>query len=164
MPKLGAAAIALYLPHAAWHLADGSGWDLLWACNAAMVALAAGCFTGARRVCASAFLVLAYGTPMWGLDIVTGSTMVPTSPLVHVGGLVIAVLAVRGLGWPPRSWLAASLASALLVVVSRLVTPPAMNVNLAFRVHDGWERWFPSHVVAVVVLWSLASAVFWILE
>src|SRR6185437_16503982 len=91
--KLGALAVLLYLPHAAWHVVHGTAWDLLWACNVAMPLLAFGCFLAHARMCVCAFLFLLYGTPMWLLDLVAGGGMVLTSPLLHLGGLGLAAYA-----------------------------------------------------------------------
>ncbi|MEA2462643.1 MAG: hypothetical protein QOJ98_390, partial [Acidobacteriota bacterium] len=45
-----------------------------------------------------------------------------------------------------------------LCVLCRLVTPPAANVNLAFRVADGWTRYFPSYpLYAAMLLAALAA-------
>jgi hypothetical protein len=129
-----------------------------------MPMLALGCFAKSSRLCASALMFLAYGTPFWAVDLATGASMIPTSPLVHVGGPIIAILAVRRLGCARWSWAFAAAASALLLLVSRIVTPPAANVNLAFRVDRGWERFFPSHPLFVGLLWLSGACVFVMIE
>jgi len=108
--KLAGAALILYVPHAIWHVAHGSSWDLLWACDLAMPILVVGTFTQNARACVVAFIFLVYGTPIWLLDVGTGGAMVLTSPLIHIGGLALASHAVRTFGWPPRTWLVAALA------------------------------------------------------
>lgn len=161
---LGAVALLLYIPHAIWHLRDGSAWDLLWVCNVAVPTLALGCFLRLARLCVVAFLFLVYGTPLWLIDTVAGGPMVPTSPLIHVGGLAVALLAIRVLRWPPRSWLVAAAASAAVLGITYLVSPAGPNVNLAFRVQAGWEPWFSNHALYVAVLWLSAAGTFWVLE
>lgn len=162
--KLGLAALALYLPHAFWHIVHGNAWDLLWACDVAMPLLALGCFARRPQAAVTAFLFLLYGTPMWLLDVVAGGRMVITSPLIHIGGLVVAYLAVRTLGWPPRSWMVASAASLALLGLSRMVTPPRFNVNMVFAVYEGWTKYFPSHTIYLSGLWLSWTLVFWFVE
>jgi hypothetical protein len=161
---LGAAAVILYLPHAIWHIAHGSSWDLLWVCNVSMPVLAFGAFTKNARACVVAFLFLAYGTPIWLLDLVSGGGIVITSPLVHVLGLMAAAHAVRTFGWPPRTWIVAAAASAFVLGVSCAISPESANVNMAFRVYAGWETHFPNHVLYLAMMWGSATALFAILE
>jgi hypothetical protein len=162
---LGGLALLFYAAHATWHVVHGSAWDLLWVCNASMPVLVLGCFFAKARLVAGAVMILSYGTPMWLLDLMTGpSSMIITSPLVHVGGLVVGGLAVRRLGWPRLTWAFTAAATALLLFLSRLVTPPRDNVNLAFRVHDGWEHIFPSHILYVAMMWLASAVVFLIIE
>lgn len=162
--KLGVAALVFYVPHASWHVTHGAAWDLLWMCNVAMPILVIGAFAQNPRAVVTAFLFLIYGTPMWLLDVLAGGHMVITSPLVHVGGLTVAYLAVRTLGWPRYSWVVASLASAFVLGLSRLLSPSDANVNMAFRVYEGWEKYFSSHATYVSGLWLVAAAVFGFVE
>lgn len=164
MNLLGALALLFYVAHAGYHVHRGTAGDLFWACNVACPMLALGCFARARLLCVAALCWLAYGLPMWILDVVTGGDFVPTSILTHVGGAVLAVLAVRRLGWPRFAWAFASAATLLLLAVTRLVGSPARNANLAFRVHDGWDRWFPSHGAYLAMMWLGSAAVFVALE
>jgi hypothetical protein len=161
---LGGLAALFYVAHAAYHVHRGTGGDLFWACNIACPMLAIGCFAKNRWLCAAALCFLAYGLPMWLLDISTGGDFVPTSILTHVGGTTIAVLAVRRLGFPRFGWAVASGITLLLLGITRLFGDPARNANLAFRVHDGWERWFPSHTAYLAMMWLGSALVFFVVE
>jgi len=114
--------------------------------------------------CAIGLLWLSFGTPIWLLDLATGSGMILTSPLVHVVAPIIACLALRRLGWPRRAWMGASLASIALVAISRLVGSSGPNVNLAFRVHQGWEARFPSHTLFLLLFIVVSSSLFILLD
>jgi hypothetical protein len=61
-------------------------------------------------------------------------------------------------GLPGGVWWKALLALALLQEVCRWVTPAAANVNLAFAIYPGWERWFPSHLAYRLTLGVLMGA------
>ncbi|HEY8079378.1 MAG TPA: hypothetical protein VIF62_34845 [Labilithrix sp.] len=164
MTALGALAFVFYAAHVAWHVAHGSTGDLLWACNVACPMLAVGCFAKSARVCASAVMWLAYGVPMWLVDLATGGALVPTSLFTHFGGLVLGVIAVRRLGWPRGSWLVACAGTATLLALTRLVGSPERNANLAFRVHEGWEKYFPSHLVYLAMMWLGSALAFFVVE
>jgi hypothetical protein len=161
---LGVIATIFYAAHAIWHIAHGHAWDLFWACNIAMPILAIGCFLNNGRLVAAALMILTYGTPIWLLDLATGAGMVLTSPLVHFGGPLIAVLALRHMRWPHRAWLFTAGLTALMLLTARLITPSAENVNLAFRVHEGWEKYFPNHIIYVAIMWSSSALVFFLTE
>lgn len=162
--KLGFAAVALYLPHLVWHVVHHSAWDLLWACNVAIVLVALGAFAQNARACVVGFLFLVYGTPFWLLDVIAGGTMVITSPLVHGGGLIVGCLAIRALGWPKGAWLIAWIASAIVVAASYLLSPEEANVNFAFSVYEGWEKHFGSHRLYLASFELGAGVVFYLVE
>ncbi|MBX3264181.1 MAG: hypothetical protein KIS78_37185 [Labilithrix sp.] len=160
LPWHGAAALACWMIHGGNHVLRGTAHDLLWACNVAVPVLALGCFRGARTACAIPLLWLSFGTPIWLIDLATGAGLIPTSLFVHVIAPLIGIAAVRRLGWPPRAWLSATMASAGLLLLTRLVGAPEPNVNLAFRIHDGWERAFGSHALFLATLLGASAVVF----
>jgi len=162
--RLGILAAMCWALHAAWHVLHGTAHDLLWACNVASPLLALGCFLRRPVLCATAVMWLAYGVPMWLLDLATGGELIPTSVFTHFGGLVLGILAVRRFGWPKRSWRWAALGTWALVVVTRIATTAKHNVNLAFRVHDGWEKHFTSHALYLVLMLSGSALVFLVVE
>ncbi len=164
LPWHGVTALGCWMIHGGNHLLRGTGHDLLWACNVAVPLLALGCFSGARLMCAIAVLWLSFGTPIWALDLATGAGLIPTSVFVHLVAPIVGVAAVRRLGWPPRAWVAATMASALLLVVTRFTSSPRANVNLAFRVHDGWEKYFASHAVFVGLLLCGSAVLFFAID
>jgi len=164
LPLHGVAALACWSIHGGNHLLRGTAHDLLWACNVAVPLLALGCFFGARAMCAVAVLWLSFGTPIWLLDLATGAGLIATSVFVHLVAPVVGIAALRKLGWPPRAWLSATLASGALLVVTRLAGSPRANVNLAFRIHEGWERHFTSHPVFVALLLATSALVFFAID
>lgn len=164
LPVHGVAALACWMIHGGNHVLRGTAHDLLWACNVAVPLLAIGCFLGLRVMCAIAVLWLSFGTPIWLLDLATGAGLIPTSVFVHLVAPVIGIAALRKLGWPPRAWLSATIASALLLAVTRLAGSPRANVNLVFRVHDGWEKHFASHPMFVALLLGASALVFFAID
>ena len=51
-----------------------------------------------------------------------------------------------------------------LLLLSRLVTPPAANVNLAHQVWAGWEDLFPSYAVYFAVLLAGSAVLYAAIE
>lgn len=164
LPLHGVVALSCAVVHDGNHLNRGSGHDVLWACNVAVPMIAAGCFGGWPILCAVGLLWLCFGTPIWVVDLMTGANMIATSPLVHGVAPAVAVLALLRTGWPRRAWAVASLLSVALLVFSRIVGSPDPNVNLAFRVHQGWEQHFHSHALFLLLLVAVSSVMFFLLD
>lgn len=130
----------------------------------AVAAVGVGWLAAWPRLVALGALFLTLGLPMWLLDVATGGEFLATSVLTHAGGLVLAVLGLRAFGVPRGVWWQGVLAMIALQQVSRWTTPPALNVNLAHRVHAGWEATFPSYPVYWALLFALHGAAFYLAE
>jgi len=160
MRALGIAAFACYAIHAAVHLQRGQPYDLLWGCHLAALLVGFGLVTRNATLNAIGFLWSCFGLPLWLVDLATGGEFMLTSPLTHLGAFLLGLIGVRRLGMPRGAALKALGAFAALWAVCRLVTPPAANVNLAFRVHEGWESYFPSYALYFALLFAIAAAIF----
>ncbi len=161
---LGGLAAVAFLVHGGNHVRRGSPHDVLWMCNVAPLLLAAGCFFVKPDLAAIAALWLAFGTPMWLLDIATGSGLILTTFLPHVLCPVVAVLAVREMGLARRAWLKATGALLALGGLTRVLTPPEANVNLSHRVWAGWEAMFPRYDRYFVLVAAAAALTFFVLD
>ena len=95
---------------------------------------------------------LRVGTPLWLLDLATGGEWFPTAVLAHVSGVVIGFVGVQRLGLPRRVAFKALAAYVPLWALTRAVTPPSANVNVAFSVYQGWQTWFTSYPAYFVML------------
>jgi hypothetical protein len=110
--------------------------ELLWLCHVATVLLALGLLASSRGLVAIGFLMhVALGMPSFLIDVAFGERPSPTSWLVHVLPLVAGWFGLRHTGLPPRTWLAAWGTVLVTLVISILVTPVALNVNL---MHGAW--------------------------
>lgn len=138
--------------------------NFLWACHLGALAVGVGLLLRLPLLNAVGVLWLGLGNGMWLLYMLGGGPVFPTSVLTHVGGLLIGILGVRQIGLGKRSWLWAIIILVLLRLVSRQFTPEAENINLAFRVHEGWETVFPSFFWYSVMLLFVSSLSFIIME
>lgn len=160
----GALAISFYAIHGVLWVGRGVPSNLIWACHIGSVIVGLGLIFRVGRLNAIGILWLGLGNGMWILYLAGGGTFEATSWLTHVGGLVIGILGLRDTGFPRGSWLWALIGLAGLQQISRWTTVEMENVNLAFRVHPGWEGLFPSYGIYLAFLLVMAGLVFYGLE
>jgi hypothetical protein len=152
MKWLGLLAIVFYAIHVGYQVYHGQPENVLWFCHLAAAVIGVGMLLGWPSVIAVGVLWLIPGVPLWLYDLAVTGESAPTSVLTHLGGLVIGIIGLYWLGMPAQVWWKALLAGVALQQVCRWVTPAVANVNLAHEVYPGWERWFPSYLVYLVVL------------
>ncbi len=161
---LGVIALAGYGVHATFHLWRGEPEDLLWVCHLAAAFVGIGLIARSNSFVSVGVLILCMGTPLWVLDLAQGSEFMPTSLGTHGLGLVLVLWGVWRMGMSAGAWWKAALAIISSIVVSRLLTPAASNVNLAFAIPPGMDRYFTSHFVYLAVMVGITSGYFWIVE
>jgi hypothetical protein len=133
---LGIALLAALVLHAATKGQERLP-ELLWLCHVASALLAVGLLASVRWLVALGFLIhVGMGMPAFLIDVLFGQERPsPTSWLVHLLPLVAGGVALWRTGLPRRTWLAAWGTVLVMLVVSILATPPALNINL---VHEAW--------------------------
>jgi hypothetical protein len=158
MRALGRLALLFYATHGAVHLYRGQAYNVLWACNVAALLVGLGLLWRNATLNAIGLLWSCFGISLWLLDLATGGEFIPTATLTHLGALSLGIYGIRVLGTPRFLALKTVAAFFALWVLCRLITPPAANVNLAFRVADGWAVYFPSYPrYAAMLLMALAA-------
>ena len=157
---LAALAVMVYVTHAAVHLARGEPYDLLWGCHLATLLVAAGLWRRDETLNAIGLLWSCFGLPIWLLYTFTGGEFMPTAALTHLGALAIGTYGVRLLGVPRGSAWKALAAYLCLWLLTRAVTPESANVNLAFRIHPGWEDRFATYPIYLATLALSGAAAF----
>jgi hypothetical protein len=94
---------------------------------------------------------------MWLAGLATGGEFYPTSILTHFGGLAVGIVGLRQLGGLRDDWWKAYVLVVVLLFLSRLLTPAAMNVNFAFRTWSFARDWLPdlnAHLLTLLALWA----------
>jgi len=141
------------------YLAKGEGWTLLWLCDICNLMLALGLvFRRLDWVWISTMWLIA-GTPLWILDDLSRGTLRPNAVGIHLGSAALGLWAMRSHPRPGRLWPTAVTWLIVAQLVSRLITPSELNVNLAHHVYPALEPWFSSYApywVFNVVMFSLA--------
>ena len=136
---------------------------MLWICNIANLVLAVGLFRNHVTLIRIATLWMIPGLVVWFLYVVLAWGVFLTSTLAHVGGVLVAMLALRKIGMDRHSWLYSVGGYLVVQLLSRPLTPVAFNVNLSQAVYDGWETsfdsywtfWLVSTFVAAMILWGV---------
>jgi hypothetical protein len=150
---------------------------MLWICNIGNLLLALGLFFEATILMRVAVIWMvpgvavwfAYVVPTWGM-LLDGRFSyaelfgVLSSTLAHLGGFAVGIVVLRKIGMDGRAWLYAFIWYFIVQLLSRLVTPAAMNVNLSHRIQPGWEQTFSSYWRFWFVLTLLVGACLWLLE
>jgi hypothetical protein len=160
----GVAALFCYATHAVFHLMHGRWYDLLWACHVAAIFVGAGLIARNSTIIGIGVLLGSVGLPLWLSDLAAGAEFFPTSLLTHVAALGIGLYGVSQLGMPIGTWWKTTGTLIGLIGLCRLVTPAEANVNVAFDVHHGWEKYFASHVNYLACTISAATAYFVVVE
>jgi hypothetical protein len=163
-PGLALVALACFVAHSTYYLLTGSASEMLWACNVASLSIAVGCGFGSPWPVASGLLWLLLGTPIWLVYLAAGGELCVTSLGIHLLAPLVGLRALTQLGWPLGSWFRASLLLLALVLLSRLLGEPNTNVNLAFRVWDGWEALFATHHHYLILVGLVHAVAFFGIE
>jgi hypothetical protein len=140
---------------------------LFWMCNIGNLSMAIGLFLEKPLLVRVAAIWTIPGLVVWFVYVVLEWGVFFSSTLAHVGGLAVAVFAVRAYGMDRYSWRYALAWYLVVQIFSRFFTAADLNVNLAHFVQPGWERAFGSYwafwltltIVTVAVLWL--SGLFW---
>ena len=150
---------------------------VLWMCNIGNLVLALGLFLGNPILIRVAVLWTIPGLIVWGIYVVPTWGMLLTgkynlsqffgvvsSSLAHLGGISVGLIALRRVRMDRRAWLYAFAWYFVMQLVSRLLTSPAMNVNLSHRIQDGFEGAFGSYWKFWLVLTLLVGLIGWLLN
>lgn len=111
---------------------------------------------------------LFYVVPTWGMFLSGRFGYVQffgilSSSLVHLGGLSVGLVVLRRVGMDARAWLYAFVWYFVVQLLSRLVTPAAMNVNVSHSIQSGWEQTFSTYLRFWFVLTTMVGVCLWIL-
>lgn len=149
---------------------------MLWLCNIGNLLLALGLFFEAAIFIRVAVLCAVPGVAVWFVYVVPTWGMLFTgrfsyaelfgvlsSTLAHLGGFAVGIAVLRKVGMDARAWLYAFVWYFVVQLISRLVTPTAMNVNLSHTIQAGWEKTFSTYWRFWFVLTVLVGACLWIL-
>lgn len=134
---------------------------MLWACNIGNLLLAIGLFLNHAALIRIIALWTVPGFMVWFVYVVVPWGVFLSSTLAHLGGIVVAMIAVRRIGMDRDSWIYSFAAYLLVQLSSRFLTPATLNVNLSHSVHDGWHTTFDSYWKFWIVATILSALILW---
>lgn len=173
---LGFLPLAYFLAQAINYWQINQLGHTLWMCNIGNLVLAIGIFLKHRILIRVAVMWMVPGLVVWSIYVVpTWGTLltggynraqlfgVLSSSLAHLGGLSVGLVILRKVGMDRWAWVYAFGWYFVMQVVSRLVTPANMNVNLAHRIQDGFEGAFGSYWKFWLLLTFLVGLFAWLI-
>ena len=135
---------------------------LLWMCNVGNLLLAMGLFLEKPVVIRFSAIWMIPGLFIWFIYVVLPWSPFLSSTLAHVGGLIVAMIALKTVRMDRTAWRWAFGWYLMVQLASRFVTPAALNVNLAHAMQPGWEQAFPSYWLFWLVLTVITAVVLWL--
>jgi hypothetical protein len=144
--------------------------NMAWMCNIGNLLLAIGLFLNHKELIRASAI---WTVPGWGLWFwyvwLTGSTGF-SSTLAHVGGVIVGMLVLSRVRMDRIAWIYAFAWYLFMQLVSRKLTSPEVNANVAHHIQPGWESTFSSYwkfwlvmtVVVAAALWLIGTVLSWI--
>jgi len=139
--------------------------QILWSCHISNLMLAMGLFLNAPWLIRIAAFWQILGLPPWFIDMVSTKLVTPVSVFSHLGGCVVALMALRAVGAKRGSWFPSLLYFIVLQQITRLLTEPGpyTNVNVAHFAYGGmkdwfahyWTYWLANTAAVTITLWYM---------
>jgi hypothetical protein len=140
--------------------------QMLWSCHISNLMLAAGLFMGNPFLIRVAVLWLILGVPPWLIDMVGSHQITAIRIFSHLGGAIVAIIAIRSVGAKRLSWIPSLIYFVILQQITRLLTAPGpyTNVNVAHFAYPPMNDWFASYWTYWVANTSVLALTLFILE
>ena len=163
---LGVLPLLFFLVQTSHYWRYGGMGNLLWMCNAGNVLLGIGLLIGHREMIRAAAIWTIPGLGIWIKYVLLANGFYFSTTLAHVGGIIVALIAVQRVRMDRVAWLYAFGWYLLTQLAARLLAPADLNVNVADHVQTGWETTFTSYwkfwivmsLAVAVVLWAIGFA------
>lgn len=136
--------------------------NLFWMCNVGNLILALGLFFEKPLVTRLAAIWTIPGLVIWIMYVVLAWGVFWSSTLAHVGGLAVALIALSQVRMDRTAWRWAFGWYLVIQLLSRFLTAPALNVNLAHTVQPGWDPAFQSYWSFWLVLTAVTILTLWL--
>jgi hypothetical protein len=158
---LGILPLIFFLVQTIHYWRFGGLGNLLWMCNAGNVLLGIGLLIGHREMIRAAAIWTIPGLGIWIKYVLLASGFYFSTTLAHLGGITVALIALRRVRMDRVAWLYAFGWYLLTQLAARLLAPADLNVNVAHHVQSGWETTFTSYWKFWIVMSLAVAAVLW---
>jgi hypothetical protein len=160
---LGLLPVIFFLVQTLHYWRVGGMGNLLWMCDIGNLLLAIGLFLGHRETIRVSAIWAIAGLPVWIWYVLLNHSSFFSSVLVHVGSLIVALIALRRVRMNRLAWVYAFVWYLIVQVAARFFTAPELNVNVAFRIQPGWEQGFRSYWKFWIVMSAVVAACLWVI-
>jgi hypothetical protein len=158
---IGLLPLTFFLAQTIHYWRVGGIGNLFWMCNVGNLLLAIGLFLNHRELIREAAIWTLPGLGIWIRYVLFEYDFVLSSALAHVGGIIVALIVLRRVRMDRIAWVYAVVWYLFMQVVSRLVTDPRLNVNVAHRIQTGWKNAFSSYWKFWIVMTALVAFGLW---
>ena len=141
----------------------GGVGNLLWMCNLGNVLLGIGLLIDHRELIRAAAIWTIPGLGIWIVYVLVPSGFYFSTTLAHVGGFIVGMIALRRVRMDRTAWIYAFAWGLLTQIAARLLAPADLNVNVAHRVQDGWDKTFTSYWKFWIVLTISVAVTLWLI-
>jgi hypothetical protein len=160
---IGLLPLAFFIAQIDHYWRFGGMGNLAWMCNVGNLLLALGLFLNHRELIRATAIWTIPGLAVWFWYVWLNGSTAWSSTLAHVGGMIVGLWVLRRVRMDRTAWIYAFLWYLFMQVVSRWLTSPDLNVNVALRIQPGWEGafgsfwrfWLVMTVATAVVLWLI---------
>ena len=138
---------------------------ILWSCHISNLMMAIGLFCAWPWLIRIAVFWQILGLPPWVLDMIANKDITLISIFTHLGGFIVAIVAIRQARAKLWSWIPSLVYFVILQQITRLLTEPTIytNVNVAHFAYGQWVS-FSSYWKYWVVNTALAAVTLLIIE
>lgn len=138
--------------------------NMLWMCNIGNLLLAIGLFLNRPMLIRVAVIWMVPGLVVWFFYVVVAWGIFLSSTLAHLGGIIVGMIALRRVRMDRTAWIYALVWYFAIQLLSRLITPAALNVNVAHAVDPKWQQTFNSYWKFWIVLTIITVALLWFIN
>jgi hypothetical protein len=160
---LGLLPLAFFLAQGVHYWQIRELGHMFWMCNVGNLLLAIGLLLGQPILIRAAGIWAVPGLVVWYLYVVVPYGVFWSSMLAHIGTFLVAMLALYKVRVERNAWLYALGWYFIVQLLSRLLTPVEMNVNVAQNIQAGWEQTFSSYWKFWLVMTLMITAGLWLL-
>lgn len=158
---IGLLPLAFFAAQVIHYWRFGGLGNLAWMCNVGNLLLAIGLFLNHKELVRASAIWTVPGLAVWFWYVWLPGGF--TSALAHVGGIIVGLFVLSYVRMDRIAWVYAFAWYLFMQLVSRLITSPEINANVAHHMQTGWETVFGSYWKFWLVMSALVAAVLWLI-
>lgn len=151
-PRYWAVLPLLFFCLKVWQYSEpGKLYQILWFCNISNLVLAVAIFIRRANLIFICSIILSIGLPIWIFDFLYFKDFHFFSLFTHIASPALGFLLVRRINFSMHVLWQAQLYYIVLQLLARLLSPPELNINVAFTVYEPVRVMFNSFILYSMV-------------